>query len=96
MGDGTDRGAKGEEREAPATTSKPDCLPPTACRNAADDLTVLQQILWLRGGQLDNFHPIQPPAVVRRFLRTATLGQLQGLLVEGLAKMRDEEEIQHQ
>ena len=58
-------------------------------RDSSDDLAILQEILWLRGGQLDNFHPIQPPAAVIRFLRTATLGQLQGTLVEVLAMMRD-------
>ena len=97
---GAGRRAKGEKREAPDgttnpdlsrctstdTTPNPDCQLPTARRN---DLAVLQEILGLRGGQLDDFHPVQPPAALRRFLRTATLGQLQGLLVEVLAKMRD-------
>ena len=57
-------------------------------RDSSDDLAILQEILWLQGGQLDNFHPIQPPPAVMRFLRTATLGQLQGMLVELLAAMR--------
>ena len=58
-------------------------------RSSSEDLAVLQEILRLRGGQLDDFHPVQPPAAVRRFLRTATPGQLQGTLVEVLAEMRD-------
>ena len=58
-------------------------------RSSSDDLAILQKILWLHGGQLDNFRPIQPPAAVMRFLKTATPGQLQGTLVEVLAAMRD-------
>ena len=56
---------------------------------ASNDVAVLQQILALHGGQLDNFHPTRPPSAVRRFLTQATLGELQGTLVELLAAMRD-------
>lgn len=63
---------------------------PSAPRdNASDDLAILQQILALHEGQLDNFHPTRPPPAVRRFLRRATLEQLQGTLVELLAAMRE-------
>ena len=61
---------------------------PSAPRyNASNDLAVLQQILALHDGQLDNFHPTRPPPAVRRFLARATLEQLQGTLVELLAAM---------
>jgi len=53
-----------------------------------DALALLQQLLALTGGQLDNFDPQPPPSAIRRFLRTADLRQLQGLLVELLAAMR--------
>ena len=56
--------------------------------NVSNDLAVLQQILGLHGGQLDNFHPTRPPSAVRRFLTRATLEELQGTLVELLAAIR--------
>ena len=63
---------------------------PNASRqDASNDLAVLQQILALHDGQLDNFHPARPPPAVRRFLRRATLEQLQGTLVEVLAAIRE-------
>ncbi len=57
--------------------------------NASNDLAVLQQILALQGGQLDNFNPTRPPPAVRRFLTRATLEELQGALVELLAALRE-------
>ena len=63
---------------------------PNAPRHgASNDLAILQQILALHGGQLDNFDPAPPPSAVRRFLARATLEQLQGALVELLAAMRE-------
>ena len=57
--------------------------------DASNDLAILQQILALHDGQLDNFDPKLPPTAVRRFLARATLEQLQGTLVELLAAMRE-------
>ena len=57
-------------------------------RNGEDEGAVVQQILLLEGGELNNFDPAQPPAGVKRFLRQATLSELQGTLIEVLAAMR--------
>ena len=57
-------------------------------RDGEDDGAVLQQILLLEGGELENFNPAQPPAGVKRFLRRATLAELQGTFVEVLAAMQ--------
>ena len=55
---------------------------------AQEEIAVLQEILALHGGQLENFNPTPPPTAVKIFLRKATLSQLQGTLVELLAALR--------
>jgi len=57
-------------------------------RSPADEIAVLQKILLLHDGQLENFHPFPPPSAVRCFLTRATLPQLQGTLVELPAALR--------
>ncbi len=61
-----------------------------ADRTAEDEIVILQEILALHSGQLENFHPEQPPSSIRYFLRRASLGQLQGTLVELLVAMRSQ------
>jgi len=61
---------------------------PRVPTSPAEEIAVLQQILLLHDGQLENFHPVRPPSAVRRFLTRATLRQLQGTLVELLAALR--------
>ena len=53
-----------------------------------DNLAVLQQLLALHDGQLNDFQPTPPPAALKAYLRRADLHELQGLLVETLAAMR--------
>jgi len=62
---------------------------PRVPTSPSDEIAVLQQILLLHDGQLENFHPVRPPSPVRRFLNRATLGELQGLLVETLSALRE-------
>lgn len=57
-------------------------------RTAEEEAAILQQILTLNKGLLQDYHPVPPPSVVREFLRRASLFQLQGTLVEVLAAMR--------
>jgi len=58
-------------------------------RTAEEELAILQEILLLNKGQLQDFSPVPPPSAIKAFLRKAALPQLQGLLVELLAAMRD-------
>jgi hypothetical protein len=53
-----------------------------------DDVKILQQLLALHHGELEDFQPVRPPAAVRGFLGRASLHELQGVLVETLAAMR--------
>jgi len=63
--------------------------PCQAASEAREEISILQQILLLHDGQLENFHPGPPPSAVKRFLNRAALGQLQGLLVELLCTLRN-------
>ncbi|MCD4824005.1 MAG: hypothetical protein K8S55_05320 [Phycisphaerae bacterium] len=61
---------------------------PTIPQTAEGEIAILQNVLALHGGQLENFNPVPPPSAVKSFIRRATLPQLQGTLVELLAAMR--------
>ena len=77
-------------RPGKSTSPKPPAAekPLAKFRAAQEEIAVLQEILALRGGQLEKFAPTPPPSAVKVFLRRATLSQLQGTLVELLAAMR--------
>ena len=62
-------------------------------KKATDDLAVLHQVLALHGGQLDDFRPTPPPTPIKRFLRKANLYELQWVLVEILAAMRENKSL---
>ena len=59
----------------------------TKPRTGEEKVAILRQILDLCSRQLETFRPTQPPSAIRAFIRRATLGQLQGTLVELLAAM---------
>ena len=73
-------------RKRPVPKRKPQ--PSAGSGEARDEIAVLQQVLLLQEGQLENFHPVPLPSAVKRFLTRATPGQLQGTLVEVLAALR--------
>jgi hypothetical protein len=65
----------------------PDPTPPNGPGPSEREAAILREILAVYRAGLDVFQPVPPPPEVRRFLQHATVGQLQGALIEVLAAL---------